>query len=327
MKFSRLFLFFAFIILSSISKSEAEEKMDIPELLDKLSSISQEHILDYWGKLTEDQQKHLATQIEALDIDLFRQQQAMLNSSKVLRKEVLTPLQEYYSSGNKQDQIDGRKLIAEGLCGCLVIAGGQGTRLRFDGPKGMFPVSQIKQKTLFQLFAEKTLAAGKQANRKLPLAIMTSPINHEQTVQYFEEHGYFGLNQDQVFFFTQSMLPLLDDTGNLFLEDIDSIALGPDGNGSSLKSFVDSGIWDRWRAKGIKYITYVLVDNPLADPFDAELIGFHARMGCDATIKSTKKLTPDEKVVLLSSKMKRSRWSNTLNCRIRSEMPEMPMEH
>src|SRR5262249_53351096 len=113
------------------------------------------------------------------------------------------------------------------------------------------------------------------------------------------ENGFFGLLRDQVFIFTQSMLPFLDDMGNLFLEEKDSMALGPDGNGSSLACFVSSGIWDLWYAKGIRFLTYVLIDNPLADPFDAELIGFHKRMESDVTVKTTKRLFPEEKVGVL----------------------------
>jgi UDP-N-acetylglucosamine/UDP-N-acetylgalactosamine diphosphorylase len=182
--------------------------------------------------------------------------------------------------------------------GCLLVAGGQGSRLSFEGPKGTFPVSLIQHKSLFQLFAERTLAAGKQVERVLTLAIMTSPQNHEETVQFFDDHARFGLTQDQLFFFKQEELPFLNDQGHLML-NASKIAKGPDGNGSALTHFITSGIGRIWQQQGIEYINFILVDNPLADPFDAELIGFHARNHCDITVKCIAKENPDEQVGVL----------------------------
>jgi UDP-N-acetylglucosamine/UDP-N-acetylgalactosamine diphosphorylase len=180
--------------------------VEVPEeIRDKVISIGQEHVLMFWEEIQESEQKILADQIAALNIEQFREQQAIFagkNFSGTQR--AFSPLKHIAKSGHDENIRWGRQLLSQGKAGCLLIAGGQGTRLKFDGPKGMYPISPIKRKTLYQLFAEKTVAAGKQANRVLPLAIMTSPSNHEQTMAHFEENRYFGLNPDQVSFFFAS---------------------------------------------------------------------------------------------------------------------------
>ena len=131
-----------------------------------------------------------------------------------------------------------------------MVAGGQGSRLQFFGSKGCFPISVVKHKTLFQLCAEKVLAASEQVGRDLFLAIMTSPSNQEETLSWFEAHHFFGLNREQLFFFRQENLPLLNEKGDLFLESPNTLAEGPDGNGSVFHYFVKSGIWEDWQKKG-----------------------------------------------------------------------------
>ncbi len=272
--------------------------MDKKALLQKLKGIEQEQLLTYWEFLSPDEKKIISHDIEALDIDTFWKQQKLIHTKPKTHSE-FKPFTDYVQSGNVEDPILGQKIISDGCLGCLIVAGGQGTRLNFEGPKGLFPISAIKHKTLFQLFAEKTLAASERAGMPLKLAIMTSKANHEQTQHYFKENKYFGLNPKQIDFFPQNNLPFLDMNGNLFLETPHKIAEGPDGNGSSLDQFFYSGIWERWYANDIRFVNFVLIDNPLADPYDNELLGFHYRCGADITIKCTLKTDPDEKVGLL----------------------------
>lgn len=273
--------------------------MDKTAAREKLRSIGQKHVFVHFDTLTALQQGELIAQVDALNIPTLRQQQQMLVSSPQQTVRLLDPLQEFSTIGNPENIKAGKKLIAEGKVGCLVVAGGQGTRLRFDGPKGIFPVSVIKKKSLFQLLAEKVLAAGKQVGRQLPLAVMTSPQNHERTLHFFEEHQNFGLDREQLTIFCQGMLPLLNPQGNLFLDQPHHIAVGPDGNGSSLKHFVMQGIWEKWYDRGVRFLNFVLIDNPLADPFDAELVGFHHHRGADVVAKCTPRLHSEEKVGIL----------------------------
>lgn len=245
---------------------------------------------------TLEQQNALLNQIRTIDFDILYNQQQLIQHHRDLMTTAFAPFLDYSYVGHAENAVLGQKLMAQGAAGSILIAGGQGTRLQFNGPKGMYPISVTKHKTLFQLFAEKTLAAGKQAGRPLPIAIMTSPLNHTETVRYFEENTFFGLSSSQVYFFTQRMLPLLDEKGQLFLESSDHLAMGPDGNGSFLQAFQSSGICAYWREQNIQHVNFVLIDNPLADPFDAELIGFHASRGNDITIKCIERIDPNEKV-------------------------------
>jgi UDP-N-acetylglucosamine/UDP-N-acetylgalactosamine diphosphorylase len=248
-----------------------------------------------WDLLSLRQQEKLVSQIETIDLTELERQRAVIQQQDSLK--TLSVFKDYEFSGSVQDQELGKKLIAEGKVGCLIVAGGQGTRLNFNKPKGLYPVTLIKKKSLFQLFAEKILAAGKRASRLLYVAIMTSKENHEETVASFKQNNYFGLKQVQVFFFSQKDLPFLDKQGNLLLDKEGHFAMGPNGNASSLKEFVASGIWDTWCKLGISYVNYMHIDNPLADPFDAELTGFHSRYPqSDMILKCIERENVNEKI-------------------------------
>lgn len=238
--------------------------------------------------------------IEKLDMPQLLKQRSQILSPKVKVIEAISPFLDCEEEVLASDVELGRKLISEGKVGCMIVAGGQASRLKCVGPKGLFPVSLIKHKSLYQIFAEKVKAAGILANAKLPLAIMTSPYTHEETVRYFEENRYFGLDPEQICFFSQEELPFLDQDGNPFLESSSKLATGPDGSGASLKKFVEQGVWSKWADRGVKYVTYIQVDNPLADPFDAQLIGFQAREQVDVAVKSIEREDPLEKIGVLA---------------------------
>ncbi len=274
--------------------------MDKTQALEKLQSVGQQHLLQYFDLLTPVEQHALLGQIESFNIPMFRMQQQMLVAQQYTPTSKIEPFQDVSIRGNEKDKETGQRLISEGKIGCIVIAGGQGTRLKVNGPKGMVPVSLIKNKSLFQLFAEKTFAAGKLANRKLAIAVMTSPQNHAMTLAFFKANEYFKLDPDQITFFSQGLLPLLDMQGNLFLDVKGHIAEGPNGNGSSLTHFSESGIWKAWYENGVRYVNYVLIDNALADPFDAELVGHQYNETSDVAIKCTDRRDAHEKVGVLA---------------------------
>lgn len=200
----------------------------------------------------------------------------------------MQPLKDYDISGN-QERVDlGKKLIKEGKVGCVILAGGQGTRLGASFPKGMMPVSVVRKKTLFQMFFEKTKAASRESGTFLPLCVMTSPLNHQETKNYLQKNEWFGLEEDQVDLFEQTMAPFLEKQGKT--------CMAPDGNGSFFKTFYTSGTWEKWHKKGVEYVLTVLIDNPLADPFDAELCGYHASKKLEVTLKCIQRSHSQEKV-------------------------------
>ena len=190
----------------------------------------------------------------------------------------------------------GEAALREGKVAAFTVAGGQGTRLGYDGPKGTFPVTPVSGKTLFAVFAEKLLAAGSRYGVRIPWFIMTSSVNHEATVAAFEEAGYFGLEPDQVMFFSQGRMPAVDFSGRILLESPGSISMSPDGHGGSLRALVRSGAIDRMKASGIEVISYFQVDNPLVQVIDPAFIGFHIGENSEMSSKMIPKAYPGEKV-------------------------------
>lgn len=272
--------------------------MDEQTARDKLALIDQSHLMNGWDELDGEQKSLLLNEIRLLDVNVYRWQRRLLKSYR--QPDVGdwkdTPLHAYALAGNPETALEGRRLLEQGRMGCILVAGGQGSRLGYDGPKGCFPISNVKGKTLFQIFAEKTLCAGHLYGVPLSLAIMTSSGNHHQTVEFFREHHFFGLDSDQIDFFMQDDLPFLDRKGDMFLKSPDEIAKGPSGNGTALKFFFESGLWEKWDRKGIKYAGFIMVDNPLADPYDAELLGFHVCNGNQVTIKAVMRDDPAENI-------------------------------
>lgn len=270
------------------------------DALTKLKSIGEEHLLSRFHSYEFDRQMKLLKEIEGLDCETFKLQQSILKEHLRIKNEAkpkkIRPFRDFAIASSDMHKTLGKSLLAQGKVGCMIVAGGQGTRLSYEAPKGTFPVSVIKNKSLFQLFAEKTLSAGRQVGRSLPLAIMTSPQNDAVIKEFFKENRNFGLEEDRLFFYCQEELPFLDDRGHAILIDDSVIAKGPAGNGGSLRHFVQSGIHEAWKREGVSYVNYILVDNPLADPFDAELIGFHASNDCEITLKCVEKILPEERV-------------------------------
>lgn len=266
---------------------------------EKLSLIRQTHVLRFWQTLNQDQKTFLTRQVQDLNIDCFIEQQNLIHSVRAIKHPEYGSFRKFSLAGSVDHFNRGNALFAQGLAACVLVAGGQATRLQFSGPKGLFPVSVVKGKSLFQIFAEKTAAASRLAERALQLAIMTSPLNHETTVKYFKDHRFFGLAPEQIHFYPQSMLPLLTDEGNLFLEEPGKIAYGPDGNGGSLHELYRSGIGELWEKQGIRFVNFIMVDNPLADPFDAELTGFHQALGNEISIKCVERQSDAEEVGVL----------------------------
>ena len=267
---------------------------------------SEPQIFHTYSQWTDQEKEQLRLQLEQIDQEALKQQKELVYFSQTEDPSLHEPFNAVDYAGNATLRSLGQQLIEEGQLGCLMLAGGQGTRLNFNGPKGLYPISVVHHKTLFQLCAEKVLAASRRAKRPLLLAIMTSPENDQETRNYFKTHDFFGLEPSQVSFFIQKELPFLDEQGQLILEKSGKLMIGPDGNGGALTEFVSSGLWKEWTGKGVKFLHLILVDNPLADPFDAELLGYQKEHGLEVTLKCTEKKDPLERVGVVVSKKGRA---------------------
>lgn len=265
-----------------------------------LQEIEQPHLGLGWESLSTAQQDAFLQTLKKYGSQLRTRQKELLQTKANIDLSSLQPVKDVHRSGSAADRLLGETLIAEGKVGCLILAGGQGTRLGWDGPKGTLPVSPVANKSLFELFAIRTVCAGKRAGRALPLAIMTSPLNDAQTRLYFEQHAFFGLDPAQLFFFSQECLPLIDEQGNWLLTAPGVLAEGPDGNGNALFRFFTQGIWEEWQSRGVEYLNVMFVDNPLADPFDAEFIGFAARCELDIGMKVVERESTQEKMGIVA---------------------------
>ena len=275
-----------------------DERLQVVE--EKLKRMGQTHLLKWWGKLPAVAKESLLQQIEEIDIPLLKKQQAQISAVTLPVQKTIQPLSSTLKSGDQKLKEDGKKALSEGKVGALIVAGGQGTRLGFDHPKGMYQVTAARRKSLFQLLAEKTKACGMMVERELPLAIMTSKENEAETKRYFSNNQLFELSEKQLGFFTQNSLPLLDTQGRLFLEEKGKIAIGPDGNGSALNCFAKSPLYKMWKESGVEYVVFSLIDNPLADPYDMELIGRAMQTGADVVIKAVERNGTEEKVGILA---------------------------
>lgn len=267
---------------------------------ERLASIGQGHLLDHWELLSAEERGQLLDQIEKIDVERFRHQQRLLLSERGDRP-TFAPFRDYTFARKVVDLSRGTRALERGELAVLIVAGGVGSRLRFDGPKGCFPISPVRRRSLFQLIAERIGEVGRSVGVRIPVAIMTSPQNHLDTLRFFERNDRFGLSREHLSFFVQGTAPLLNDQGDLFLESRSKIALGSDGNGGALHLLYQSGIWNRWWERGIRQFHFLPIDNPLADPCDLQLLQFHVQQGSEVTLKCAERQDPLEKVGVVVS--------------------------
>lgn len=280
--------------------------MDLPTAEDKLKEIGQAALLTAWPQLTIQQQHTLLLQIAALDLALFAQQRRFWEqkaTSPPLDVQQVQPIRQWADchDNNPSLQRAGEQLCTLGQVGCLILAAGSGSRLSSSAPKGCYPISVIQDKSLFQLLAEKIGAASRQRSATIPVAVMCSRANLSYVHQFFAAHNSFGLDPHNLFFFAQDNLPLLDECGNLFLDANGHLASGPEGNGTAFYHFLQSGIAEQWQQRGIRFLTLLPIDNPLADPCDAQLLGFHAQHNFSVTLKSIWRSNPRESLGVLAT--------------------------
>jgi len=275
------------------------------EFLKVLEHFGQHHILEHFRALSSHQKEVFLEANRDLDLrlvfNLYRQFSGTDNSGRV--PGTISPPRIIcipQGSGEHDDALGarsvGESLLRRQKVAVLIVAGGQGSRLGFEGPKGTFPLSPIKGKTLFQLFAEQIKSLSARFGVTIPLLIMTSGDNHEDTTRFFHKNRYFGLVPDTVHFFTQEVLPALSPEGRLILRDEVRFYTSPNGHGGSLKALSDSGLLARLTAAGYEELFYCQVDNPLVRIADPVFLGYHSLAGSQATTKVVRRRSVDEKV-------------------------------
>lgn len=271
-----------------------------------LTENKQTHVLQFWDSITRDQREQLSTQIKSIDFRLLNRLFSIVNSNnnqteKLMLKPVEVISLEERAKYDSEMLLIGEKQIKEGKVAAFLVAGGQGSRLGFDGPKGIFPITPVKKKTLFQLHAEKILAANHLYNTLIPWYIMTSMGNHNETVYFFKKNNFFGLKEKDVTFFKQEMIASLDKSGKLLLESKEKIFMNPNGHGGSLKAIWDSGAYLDMKNRGIETIFYFQVDNVLTQICDPTFIGYHLSQKSEMSSKVVRKAYPEEKLGVICS--------------------------
>jgi len=274
-------------------------------LLSILVPHGQEHLLAFWDRLDDGRRRELAEQIRRIDFAMLDRLYSRRNDQSGVRelanRATPPPAIRLNTSQNpftpQQARRRGREALAAGHVGAILVAGGQGTRLGFDHPKGMYSIGPVSRRTLFQIHVEKILAASRRYGVKIPLYLMTSPKTHQETAAFFNENDRFGLPEDDLFIFCQGAMPAVDAaTGKVLLESPSRIALSPDGHGGMLAALAASGGLDDARRRGIAQLFYFQVDNPLVDICGPEFIGYHILANSELTSQVIAKRDPLDKV-------------------------------
>ena len=273
--------------------------MNYQEAEKLLAKCSQEHVLAWWKKLGRTERESLLAQIETLD------PKSLAHCAEALKKGVEIP-DSSKGVAPKVALLKGKKLaeavaagekeLKAGRVAALLVAGGQGSRLGYDGPKGCYQIGPITGAPLFYFHARKILARSYRYGAAIPFYVMTSEANNEATVRCFEENDYFGLDPKNVFFFTQGMWPGMTKDGKIIMDAPGHIFMSPDGHGGLLAALKRSGALADMKKRGIKSVFFFQVDNPLVEIADPAFIGYHVLQKSDYSLKLCAKRDPKEKV-------------------------------
>ncbi len=269
-----------------------------------LAEHGQGHLLTFYDELSAEGQVRLLDQIEGIDFVALDRliDRYVRNRIEPARPAGLTPAPAYPQEPDDGDHYRsvGRDLIRAGKVAAFCVAGGQATRLGWNGPKGTFPATVVTGKPLFRVLAEQVTATRDRYGTVIPFYVMTSPLNDAVTREFMQDNNCFGLRRRNLLIFPQGILPSIEaTTGRLLLADKGTVAMNPDGHGGSLRALAASGALADMRARGIDHISYVGVDNPLVKVLDPLFLGLHADApdsSAEISSKMVAKTSPDEKV-------------------------------
>lgn len=260
-------------------------------LRERLAKVGQEHLLAFHDRLTPAGQEALRAQVAAIDLEAVpgwvgayvkgKPAPSLPSDPAMIRPAPYFPYEGTAGApGHPEARALGERLLAGGKVAAFVVAGGQGSRLGFEGPKGCYPATPVTRKPLFQVFAEQLLAARRKHGAPIPWYIMTSPLNHAATVKFFEDHRFFGLGAGEVMFFQQGVMPSFDmATGKILLAGPGEVATNPDGHGGAVAALHKSGALADMKRRGVEQLSYFQVDNPHVKVCDPVFLGLHAGGG------------------------------------------------
>lgn len=288
-----------------VDPTQSRDSHSFETLRQRLAAHRQEHVLRFWDGLSPSEQDQLQEQIESLDLDqldrLVAETDPKQDFASLAAGAEPPPAVRADGSGASWTVEDaracGEQALRRGEVGAVIVAGGQGTRLGFDHPKGMFPIGPVSDRTLFQFFADRLIATRRRYGVRVPLYLMTSDATDQETRAYFRDQDYLGLDPDDVVIFRQGTMPAVDaESGKLLLASRASLALSPDGHGGTVSALVKHGCLADARSRGVKHLAYIQVDNPLADLCDPALIGHHLLAESEMTTQVVRKREPLERV-------------------------------
>jgi len=271
------------------------------KLTGDLRSSGQDHIVRHLATLEGEAAKRLTGQLARFDYELVRKLSALAGGGTSGGAATDVEPAPVVRASRPAEEIAAARSIGEaairnGEVGVFLVAGGQGSRLRYDGPKGCYEIGPVSGKSLFQIHAEKVLASNRRYDTQIPFLIMTSETNDAAVRAFFEANSFFGLPEGDVFFCVQRMLPACDTAGRFLLDAADHVFVNPDGHGGSYFALLSSGSFDEMERRGIRHLSYLQVDNPMVSIVDPVFIGEHVRTGSEMSSKVLRKREPMEKL-------------------------------
>lgn len=271
--------------------------MNYQEALNKCKEWNQEHVLQYYEELNEKEKQELLTQIEETDFSVLN---SLKNLESIAKKGVVSPLPSMQLSEiepmKEHYETVGLEAIRQGKVGAVLLAGGMGTRLGSDAPKGVYNIGLTRDLYIFECLINNMMDVVKRADAWIPLFVMTSDKNHDATVNFFAEHDYFGYNSEKVWFFKQEMAPASDYNGKIYMEAKNKMSTSPNGNGGWFISMARNGLLDVVHKSGIEWLNVFAVDNVLQKIADPLFVGAVIEKNVEVGEKVVRKVNPDEKL-------------------------------
>ena len=270
--------------------------MTLEQAKEKLAKYGQEHVLKYYGELNEEEKQGILDQIETTDMSIL---EACKHKEDLAKKGVITPLAamqlDEIEANREEFTATGIEAIRQGKVAAVLLAGGMGTRLGSDNPKGMYNVGLTHELYIFECLINNLMEVVHQADSWIHLFVMTSDKNNDATIAFLKEHDFFGYNAEYIHFFKQEMAAATDYDGKIYLEEKGKLSTSPNGNGGWFISMKNNGMLDIVHNEGIEWLNVFAVDNVLQRIADPCFIGATIQKNCVVGSKVVRKNAPDEK--------------------------------